>query len=329
MSKITEPCAFDGCSRPRYSRSYCTAHYRQSVNGRPLRPLRPYIRQAPQCLAEGCSDKPHAHGYCKLHLNRVERHGTTEATRDWNPGATCKAEENGERCPEPVSARGYCRMHYMRVQRTGGTERRRQQYAPDATCKVEENGKRCPDPVKSDGYCQTHYMRIRRTGEAGGPERIPQRKRQSKYAGETCKAELDGKRCSRTPKALGWCPMHYHRWQRTGDPLGKWGLEPRKSQGYITTDGYRMSPARRNKRPVLEHRLVMEQIIGRPLRRFEEPHHKNGIRDDNTPGNLELWVKWRRQPNGQRLTDLIDFVVTNYPGEIMTALTARMSKVTS
>lgn len=70
----------------------------------------------------------------------------------------------------------------------------------------------------------------------------------------------------------------------------------------------------------------MEQIIGRPLRRFEEPHHKNGLRDDNTPGNLELWVKWR-QPNGQRLTDLIDFVVTNYPGEVTAALMSRMAVV--
>jgi len=117
--------------------------------------------------------------------------------------------------------------------------------------------------------------------------------------------------------------MHYHRWKRTGDALGKWGLEPRQSQGYTTTDGYRMSSAKRNKRPILEHRLVMEQIIGRPLHRFEEPHHKNGIRDDNTPPNLELWVKWR-QPNGQRLTDLIDFIGTYYPGEMMAWFTAHV-----
>ena len=117
--------------------------------------------------------------------------------------------------------------------------------------------------------------------------------------------------------------MHYHRWQRTGDPLGKWGIEPRRSQGYTTTDGYFMASV--NGRKILEHRLVMEQIIGRPLHRFEEPHHKNGIRDDNTLGNLELWVKWR-QPNGQRLSDLIEFVVTYYPQEVMTALAARMAE---
>jgi hypothetical protein len=272
MSKNTDPCAFDGCGRPRYSRGYCTQHYRQSVSGKPLRPLRDYNRQPAECKVDGCTRKPHAQGYCKLHLNRVERHGSPEATRSWNPGADCKVEG-------------------------------------------------CGKPVASHGWCQTHYMRVRRTGEAGGPEIIIQPERTSKYAGKTCAVEG----CGRTPKALGWCPMHYHRWKRTGNAEGKWGAQPRKSQGYITTDGYRMTPEKRNGRPILEHRLVMEQVIGRPLYRFEEPHHKNGIRDDNRPENLELWTKFR-QPNGQRVSDLVDFVATYYPQEVMTAVAAKMGE---
>lgn len=39
---------------------------------------------------------------------------------------------------------------------------------------------------------------------------------------------------------------------------------------------------------ILEHRYVMEQVIGRPLAPGEVVHHKNEIVDDNRPENLEL-----------------------------------------
>ena len=88
-----------------------------------------------------------------------------------------------------------------------------------------------------------------------------------------------------------------------------------EERGWITDKGYRRIPIGSGKSR-FEHRVVMEQILDRLLLREEEVHHKNGIKSDNSPGNLELWVSWK----GQRVDDLLDFVVLHYREKLLSRL---------
>lgn len=60
------------------------------------------------------------------------------------------------------------------------------------------------------------------------------------------------------------------------------------SRGYILVKAPDGHPGATKARYILEHRLVMEQVLGRYLEPHETVHHKNGIKDDNRPENLQL-----------------------------------------
>lgn len=88
-----------------------------------------------------------------------------------------------------------------------------------------------------------------------------------------------------------WCIDHW-----TDRILGN-----RKRDRYIAKAGYVIVKTSRGKWKA-EHRIIMEEELGRKLRKNESVHHINGIRNDNRLLNLELWVG--NIISGQRAADL-------------------------
>ena len=95
---------------------------------------------------------------------------------------------------------------------------------------------------------------------------------------------------------------------KKGELSGVWkGGRSFNSFGYVLVVGEPNEPGLNKSGYILEHRRVMQQMLGRALRPKETVHHKNGIRHDNRPENLELWLS--RQPGGQRVEDLVEWAI--------------------
>lgn len=94
------------------------------------------------------------------------------------------------------------------------------------------------------------------------------------------------------------CPRHWGQKARAAQVVRR--IEIPEGTRKQQHDGYMQIRVNGQWRP--EHRVVMEAKLGRPLVKGESVHHINGIRDDNRPENLELWLNWTRY--GQRATDV-------------------------
>lgn len=195
-------------------------------------------------------------------------------------------------CDRQAKTRGWCSTHYNRWFRNGDPQ------ASQAVA-VKNPGLACREPgcerrASARGLCDSHYKRWRVT------------QTNCFVAG-----------CHRRVRGDGLCVPHLHRLRTYGNPLAGPPIRDRAPNGsprsIHTSGGYRLVWAPEDMHAqangyALEHKVVMAEKLGRPLLSGENVHHVNGVKDDNRPENLELWVTM--QPAGQRPADLVAWAKT-------------------
>lgn len=216
-------------------------------------------------------------------------------------------------CGKPAVKRVYCERHYRKALESGvfgGTE-----------CKEPQ----CTLRATKRGYCGTDYRRIRSNG--GFPD-LPICSRldcdRYVYGRQVCGLHYDhlikeskkaaGLECSETDcgRVLylgGLCAGHYSQVKKGRElkPIrvsGVWSEWATDKSGYKYRRRTVSTGVREHQ---FQHRLVMEEHLGRKLKPEESVHHRNGIRSDNRLANLEYWPS--KHLKGQRAQDLVRFAL--------------------
>ncbi len=252
------------------------------------------------CKDDNCDRPPARKGLCSAHYQKLRR-----------LTLGCCAEDN---CSQGVHAAKLCRRHYDLKLGAG------------KACSVEG----CGQTPRAMGLCSTHYYRLAKHGDPGEADLRRKPPRDCKVEGcsnpavgrdDLCKSHHDrmaqygnlmGRLCQcgvRVVRGTDLCPTH-HRAAVIAEIISGTRKPVGRRHGYVVH--------KIRDEAVLEHRVIMEHLVGRPLEPFENVHHKNGVRDDNRPENLELWMK--PQPSGQRPEDMADWMVAHYRDVVLAAI---------
>ena len=196
---------------------------------------------------------------------------------------------------------GFCRTHYMQYHRgvlaQDGSRLRDPQrvssYGAGAHCAAEG----CTTRPRSNDLCIKHYMQWK-AGHLPDTSIV-------RILGDAPKVRCKINDCSVRAASKGMCPAHARRFEsgiidEEGNELRDPSLRP--GRGWVGKNrGYRKIMVKDHPRAdqygyVLEHRLVVEKMLGRYLESHEIVHHKDGVRDHNDPSNLEVHTRKTHPP---------------------------------
>lgn len=119
-----------------------------------------------------------------------------------------------------------------------------------------------------------------------------------------CKKRCAEFRCDRWAVSKNHCDKHYREIKKYGRVRKPCEKRASPGSGHLDRTGY-VRVSRKDGTQTFQHRLTMEDHLGRLLSPNENVHHINGIKHDNRLENLELWSK--AQPSGQRIIDKISW----------------------
>lgn len=242
------------------------------------------ITTRPQCSVDECDNLARSirSGLCGKHY------------RQFADKSTCTVEGCRRYATSHVS--GVCAAHKRRLNEFGDVKAHlpigyRSLYKQE-WCAVDG----CESRVNALGYCAGHYTRLVAHGSV-----LADKPFRPKYKETNVECSFDG--CDRLAREHGLCGTHstQSKQGKVLTPIRPLVRTRAPGEGSTSKEGY--STIWLDGRRVLEHRFVMEKIIGRKLLPGETVHHRNGRRTDNRPSNLEL--KASHHGSGQTIPDLL------------------------